>query len=88
MRKRTPSIALGATAAPVPLLLAMLIAMQSAVADSPDVETLHATGWPAATGDPAAFARRVGELVGRGVSVVVTERRQFFASSTRRAASA
>ena len=47
-------------------------AVAPAVADSPDLEALRATGWPAATGDPGALARRVGELAGRGVSVVVT----------------
>jgi len=41
------------------------------VADGPDTVAVRATGWPAATGDPSALARRCGALVRAGCSVVV-----------------
>ena len=41
------------------------------VAERPDTMQLQVTGWPPALGDPSVVARRIGELVERGRSVVV-----------------
>jgi transcription-repair coupling factor (superfamily II helicase) len=41
------------------------------VAERPDTPILQVTGWPPALGDPGVVARRIGELVARGRSVVV-----------------
>ena len=48
------------------------LAFVPAVAEGPDTTVLRTSGWPAATGDAAALARRVGELERAGSSVVVT----------------
>ena len=41
------------------------------VAERPDTPMLQVTGWPPALGDPGVVARRIGELLRRGRSVVV-----------------
>ncbi len=41
------------------------------VAEGPDTVALGATGWDPTLGDPERLARQVGQLIGRGVTVVV-----------------
>ncbi len=47
------------------------VASVLAVTESPGQEAVRVSGWPAALGDAAPIARRVGEVVRRGSSVVV-----------------
>ena len=47
------------------------VASVLAVTESPGQETVRVSGWPAALGDAAPIAHRVGEVVRRGSSVVV-----------------
>ena len=47
------------------------VASVLAVTESPGQDTVRVTGWPAALGDAAPIARRVGEVVRRGAAVIV-----------------